>query len=167
MKIRNNSHFFKNKPRLTSSKFHQGIFKPKNPDKYAGDVNHILYRSGLELKWFKWFDIHPSILQWKCEETVIQYYNPIKQKLSKYFLDVHIKYQKKTSQIREAIIEIKPLEQVKKPVQGKRKTRSYQYTVTQYIVNEAKWNAAKEVANKNGIEFKILTETGFVDWSIK
>lgn len=159
------SKFYKNKPRLTSStKYHQGIYKPIHPKKYVGDVDHILFRSGLELKWFKFFDMHPHIVQWKCEETVITYYNPIKHKMSRYYLDVHIKYKTKKGDVREAIIEIKPLEQVKRPIM-KKNTKGYRYAVSQYIINEAKWNAAQEIAEKNGIEFKILTEEGFVSWN--
>jgi hypothetical protein len=159
--------FHKGKPKLNSnSKFNQGIFKPMNPDKYLGNLGSLVYRSGLELKWFKFFDLNPYIIQWKCEETIIHYHNPIDNKTHRYFIDVFIRYRTKKNEIKEALIEIKPLSQTRPPQQNKYKSKSYRYAVNQYIVNEAKWNAAVKIAKDNGMEFKILTETGFVSWNI-
>lgn len=159
-----------NKPILSpKSKYSQGYFKPKYPEKYLGNVENIIFRSGLEKRWFSYFDNHPSIISWNCEEFIVRYLNPIDNKLHRYYIDVYIKYKTKKNEIREAIIEIKPLTQVKKPVMPKsnRKTRGFVYAVNQYIVNVSKWNTAKLVAEEKGIEFKILCETGFLDWKIQ
>jgi hypothetical protein len=164
--VSNDSKFYKGKPKLNSnSKYTQGIYKPINPQKYIGDLNNIVFRSSLELKWYKYFDLNPAIVEWKCEETIIQYLNPVDNKMHRYFIDVYVKYKNNKKQIKEAIIEIKPLAQVKKPVKGNQKSKTFLRQVNTYIVNEAKWNAAKSVAFHKGIEFLILTETGFVEWT--
>ncbi len=161
-------HFYKGKPKLNStSKYTQGIYKPVNISKYVGNVNNIVFRSSLELKYYKYFDLNPSILEWKCEETIIQYLNPIDNKMHRYFVDVYVKFMNNKKEIKEAIIEIKPLSQVKRPIKGNSKMKTFAHAVNTYIVNEAKWNAAKNVAIHKGMDFLILTENGFVDWELK
>ncbi len=158
--------FYKNKPSLKfNSKYNQGVYKPIYPDKYKGDITNIVFRSGLELKWFKFFDLSPNILQWKCEEIVINYISPLDNCKHKYFIDVFILYKNNKGEMKKALIEIKPLDQTKPPKQPKRVNKSYQYAVKQYLINESKWNAATKVAEVNNIEFKILTEQGFLSWS--
>jgi hypothetical protein len=163
-----NSRFFKGKPKLSAnSKYSQGIFIPTNPLKYKGDVNNIVYRSGLELKWYKYLDLNPSIIEWNCEEAVIRYLNPIDNRVHKYFIDVWIKYKNKKNEVKQCLIEIKPLEQTKRPKLKKNKSKSYCYAVNTYIVNVSKWNAAKKIATEKGLDFKILTESGFIEWNIQ
>ena len=48
-------------------------WEPKNPDKYAGDVNNIISRSGWETKFFNWCDNNPSVIAWNSEEVVVPY----------------------------------------------------------------------------------------------
>lgn len=163
--VGNDSKFYKGKPKLNSnSKYTQGIYKPINPQKYIGDLNNIVFRSSLELRWYKYFDLNPAIIEWKCEETIVQYLNPIDNKFHRYFVDVYVKFQNNKKEIKEAIIEIKPLTQVKKPVKGKLKNKTFIHQVNTYIVNEAKWNAAKKAALIKNMDFLILTENGFVEW---
>lgn len=158
--------FYKNKPKLSNdSHYLQGIYKPINPDKYSGRMDNIVYRSGLELKWFRFFDLNPYIINWACEEFVVGYINPLDNEQHKYFIDVFIRYRTKNDEVKEALIEIKPFTQTRPPERKKRLTKSYRYAVKQYIVNEAKWNYASKVAEKHNIDFKILTETGFVKWN--
>lgn len=158
--------FYKNKPVLAGQgKYKQGIYKPNFPDKYKGRLDNLVFRSGLELKWFKFFDLSPNILQWKCEEVIINYISPLDNCKHKYFIDVFILYKTNKGVLKKALIEIKPLDQTKPPEQPKRITKGYAYAVKQYILNEAKWNAASKIAEVNNIEFKILTEQGFVSWN--
>lgn len=162
----NASKFYKGKPKLcANSRYSQGIFKPMFPLKYRGDANNIVFRSGLEKKWYKYVDLNPSILHWNCEEVVIRYINPVDNKMHKYFIDLWIQYRNKKGEIKECIIEIKPLEQTKRPKLKKSKSKSYVYQVNTYITNVSKWNAAKKIAEEKNIEFKILTETGFLEWN--
>ena len=164
-----NDRFYKGKPKLggrRGSKYHQGIYKPVNKSKYIGDVENVVYRSGLELKMYKFFDLHPSILEWKCEETVIPYISPVDNRTHRYFVDVFIKYRTKKNEVKTCIIEIKPFSEVKPPEKTGKKTKSFVYQVQTYLVNEAKWNAASEYAVSQGWEFKILTEQGFCGWKV-
>lgn len=153
--IKNNKPVLKHK-----SKYKQGYYKPKNPEKYKGDLKNIIFRSGLELKWFTYFDVQPAFIEWCCEEIVIPYISPKDNKYHKYFIDVWVKYIDKQGNEKELIIEIKPFEQTKPPKIPKYKGKSYRYNVQQYIVNESKWESAYKYAEKNNMIFMLLTEKG-------
>ena len=38
------------------AKYHQGTYKVKDPNKYVGDPNNIVFRSSWELKFMNWCD---------------------------------------------------------------------------------------------------------------
>jgi len=141
-------------------KFHQGKFKPRFPKKYKGDVNNIIFRSGLELKFFRHFDTRKNILEWSSEEVIVPYYIPgdDRGKFHRYFVDAWVKVKKKDDSISEFLIEIKPFEQTKPPKQPSRKTSAYKRKVSDYLLNQCKWQAATKFADKNKIKFIILTE---------
>lgn len=65
---------------------------------------------------------------------------------------------KKIKKICKCLIEIKPHDQVTEPKLQKRITQTYKKKVLTWVVNDAKWKAAIKFAEKNGMEFKILTE---------
>jgi hypothetical protein len=71
--------------------YKQGIYIPKNPSKYKGNANNIVYRSSWELRVFKWMDDNPSVLEWASEECIIPYKSPVDQKLHRYFPDIWAK----------------------------------------------------------------------------
>jgi len=52
---------------------YKGTFKPKNPSKYNGDANNIIYRSLWELRVMKYLDDHPKVIWWASEELIIPY----------------------------------------------------------------------------------------------
>jgi hypothetical protein len=60
--------------------------------------------------------------------------------------------------IKKCLIEIKPYDQTLEPKLQQRITASYKKKVMNYIINEAKWKYATAFAEKNGMEFKVLTE---------
>jgi len=62
----------------------------------------------------------------------------------------------KTGQTKTMIVEVKPEKQTKQPTNPKRK--SYKNDVMTFVINEAKWNAAKIICDNNEWEFKLLTE---------
>ena len=51
---------------------YSGRYRVKNPKKYKGDPNMVIYRS-LKEKHFKWCDDNPKVKRWSSEETVIPY----------------------------------------------------------------------------------------------
>lgn len=134
-----------------------GRFYPKNPQKYSGDPNNIIYRSLLERNLMSYFDKNPNILKWASEEIFISYYNQLDQKHHRYFPDFIIEYIDKNTQVKKMLIEVKPYLQTIEPKPKKNK-KTMLFETTTWITNNAKWSAAREWCSKNNIEFKILTE---------
>jgi len=139
------------------SKYHQGTFKPKNPNKYVGDVTNIYYRSGWERKFYNWLDIESTVLQWSSEELIVPYVSPKDGRLHRYFPDAWAKMQTRKG-LQCFLIEIKPFAQTHVPKTPKRRTKRYLNEVMTYAVNDAKWQAARQFCSDKGWEFKIITE---------
>lgn len=137
--------------------YHQGRFIPKNPQKYVGDVNNIIYRSGWENKVMIWLDTNPSVIQWGSEECCLPYVGP-GGTTHRYFPDFLIKVKNKSGDIVKYMIEVKPKAQTKPPVKPKKITKRYLESVETYAKNLAKWEAAVKYCDKYDMEFKILTE---------
>ena len=143
---------------MREKKYHQGFFHPQNPEKYVGNPNNIVYRSGWELKFMQWCDRNPNIIKYGSEETIIPYYNPIKNKICNYYPDFIIQVREQNGETKTYLIEVKPKKQTKPPVKKSRATKSFIYETKTYAVNQAKWKAAKEWCDDRKIEFKIITE---------
>lgn len=138
--------------------YKQGRFVPQHPEKYAGNVSMISYRSSWELKFMLWCDKNPSVLKWGSEEIIIPYYNKIDNKYHRYFVDNIIRVKRADGSIKTYLVEIKPDTQTKPPVKGNKKNKTFLTECITYETNVAKWTAAKEYASKKGWEFIILTE---------
>jgi hypothetical protein len=134
------------------------IYSVVNKEKYIGDVNNVIARSKLERRFMRIFDTRPDILQWSSEELAIPYIHPIDNKFHRYFPDFWLKLKNKNGVITECLVEIKPYSQTKKPKSQKIITESYKNTCLTWLVNQAKWKAAKEFAKKQGIDFILMTE---------
>lgn len=138
---------------------YKGKFVPKNPHKYKGNVNSIIWRSTWERGCFRWADNNPDVVQWSSEETVIPYISPVDNKMHRYFVDLTITF--KNGQT--LLIEVKPKYQTeppkinKKPKGKKGEMRLLQEAQT-FAVNDAKWKAADVYAKKNNMKFVIFTE---------
>ena len=141
-----------------NSKFRQGIYKCRFPEKYKGNANSICYRSNYELVAFRFFDNNPNVLEWSSEETIVPYQNPLTGRISRYFVDIYAKMQDKNGEVKKFLIEIKPHCQTLPPVQKNRKTKSLIYQQAEYAKNQAKWTAAAAFAKNKGMIFTILTE---------
>lgn len=140
--------------------YRQGIFTPRNPQKYKGDYRRIEYRSGWELKLMMYLDRHPDVLEWSSEERWIPYWNPVKKKTARYFPDFWVKRLKRDGSIEIAILEVKPREETKPPAvqTGKRAmTKGYLYKVATFATNKAKWEAADKYCKSRGWKFIIMT----------
>lgn len=140
--------------------YKQGFFKPVNESKYKGNVDAIVYRSGWELNAFTAWDRNDNVLRWSSEEVIVPYRSPVDGQMHRYFIDAWIQYKTKSGEVKETLIEIKPYEQTQPPKKQKRITQQYKDKVFTYLVNQAKWKAAKRFAQKRGIDFGILTEKG-------
>lgn len=139
---------------------YSGKFYPQNPHKYRGNINNIVWRSTWELRFLKYLDETESVIEYGSEEIVIPYFSPIDnfQKLHRYYVDFYVKLRDKSGEIKTYIVEIKPAYQTIPPKQKKRMTKHYFEEMQTYAVNQAKWEAARNFAKKNSIEFLVLTE---------
>ena len=137
---------------------YKGLFKPKNPSKYKGNVNEIVYRSSWEKKMMIYCDTTASVIEWGSEELVIPYVSPWDGRYHRYFPDFYVKLKETTGKIKKYIIEVKPKKQLKPPKKPKRQTKSYLYETYEYARNQAKWKAASEYCKDRLYEFKVMTE---------
>lgn len=135
--------------RFSSAK---GRFIPKNPQKYVGNPNNIMFRSSWEFRFFVWLDQNPAVLRWGSEELAIPYVSPLDMRVHRYFPDIIILYKHQDGSIRKEIVEIKPYSQT---VAGPRMSDWDKQTL---LVNRAKWEAAARYAEMMGSRFRIVTE---------
>ena len=137
-------------------KYRQGIFVPNNQDKFIG--TKATYRSGLELKFFRFCDKNPNVLQWGSENIVVPYKSPLDNRHHKYYVDNFVVI-KEGDEVKRYLVEIKPKNQVTPPKKNpNRKTKSWHYAIREWGKNQAKWKSATHYCQKHNMEFKVLTE---------
>lgn len=136
---------------------YKGKYTPKNPEKYKGNPENIIWRSTWEARVMKQLDENPNVLWWGSEELFIRYYNPIDNKIHRYFPDFVVKVKKKDETTMTYLLEVKPDVQTRPPTQ-KKKTKRYLEESKTYIINQSKWKAATEFCKDHGWQFKVLTE---------
>lgn len=134
------------------SRFAQGKFTLKNPGKYIGTKTPT-YRSSWEFAFMRFCDEHPSIAQWASESIRIPYRNPLTGKPTIYVPDFFIAYADKTGKQQVDLIEVKPSNQTLREKVGNSRTNQ-----GQYIINKAKWEAARIWCKQKGINFRVITE---------
>ena len=134
------------------SRFAQGKFNLKNPEKYVGSKTPT-YRSGWEFTFMKFCDEHPAIAQWASEAVRIPYRNPLSGKQTIYVPDFFIVYNDRVGKQRVELIEVKPENQTIKEKLGRSKQNQ-----AHWVVNQAKWEAARAWCKQKGIIFRIVTE---------
>ena len=137
---------------------YKGRYRVINPSKYRGDSQDVTYRSSWELKFMKWCDTNPSVLEWGSETIVIPYTSPVDNRVHRYFVDFYIKVQDRNGKINRYLVEIKPAKFTKPPEIPARKTRRFVQEVFQYGTNQAKWKAADEYCIERSMRFLVLTE---------
>jgi hypothetical protein len=139
-----------------NTNYKQGFFYPRNLDKFVGKENKAIYRSGLELDYFRILDKNPNVVKWGSEEVVVPYF--FEGKWHKYYVDLFVIF-KNGDKLKKYFIELKPYSQTVEPKVNKRKKQmTMMYEAKQWAKNQAKWKAALSYAEKNGWEFHILTE---------
>jgi hypothetical protein len=134
--------------------YKQGIYKPIHPEKYMGEI--ATYRSGLELRFMRFCDTNPKVLQWGSENYIIPYRHP-DGKMRRYFVDNFVKIQEggKTTKY---LIEVKPSRQTIPPSTKYKKKEHMIYEQIQYAVNRSKWDACIKYCAKHGFRFLLITE---------
>jgi len=138
-----------------SSKYRQGKFIPINKSKFIG--TYANYRSGLELKFMRFCDNNSNVIKWGSENVVIPYISPLDGRVHKYYVDNFVVI-REGNIIKNYLIEIKPSKQTQPPKTNYKKKEHLLYEQSAWIINSAKWEAARELCKKKGFEFLILTE---------
>jgi hypothetical protein len=140
---------------MAGSRYKQGYYTPRFPDKYVGDVSKIRYMSSWELECHRFFDGNERVLRWASEEIAIPYIKPTDGKVHKYYPDYWVEFINAHGETIQEIIEVKPHEQTKAP----RKTHKHMlYEQVMYQINIAKWAAAQEFCRQRNITFRIVTQ---------
>lgn len=137
---------------------YKGRFKPHNPGKYKGNPTNIIYRSLWELRFMRYLDSHPNVLEWASEEITIPYFSPVDKKIHRYFPDFWVRTKTSDNTINTMVIEIKPDIQTRIPVKKEKNTRRYINELKTFGVNTAKWKAAEQYCLDRKWQFKVLTE---------
>jgi len=150
-----------NKSKL-NSKYNQGKYQLRNPEKYKGNPSEVIYRSSWEFAFCNYLDNDSTIIKWSCEQPVITYQD-LRNKVHRYYPDFY--YEKLTNDVDgmvKVIVEIKPRTELYPPTRPKNETakalENYEYAVRTHIKNKLKWSAADEYAIKRGMKFVIITE---------
>ena len=133
-------------------RFAQGKFNLKNPEKYVGTKTPT-YRSGWEFTFMKFCDEHPAISQWASEAVRIPYRHPLSGKQTIYVPDFFIVYGDRNGKQRVELIEVKPSNQAQREKLGRSRANQ-----AHWVVNQAKWEAARAWCKQKGILFRIVTE---------
>ena len=150
-----------NKPSHKSG-FIQGYYKLDNPDKYIGDPTKIIYRSSWEYRFCKYCDNTADVLKWSSEPVGIPYLHPLDNKLHTYYVDYYMRL-KKASNYEDIFAEVKPKASLIKPVlEGQKittkKLKNHNYALKTWLINRAKFSAAKLYAEQKGSRFILVTE---------
>ena len=133
------------------SKYAQGKYQIKNPEKYVGK-SMPTYRSSWEFTFCSFCDNNPAVVSWASEAIKIPYRNPVSGKQTVYVPDFLIVYQDKNERKHTEIIEIKPSKEV-----TMENAKSYRDKLM-VAINMAKWAAADNFARANNMRFRVVTE---------
>ena len=133
-------------------KYSQGIYTPKNPEKYIGK-HQPRYRSSWEMVFMRFLDENKSITHWASESIVIPYRHPFTGKITNYIPDFFVVYENKNGKRIAEVVEVKPKKQ--SLIESKAASQKDRMVVA---INHAKWQAANLYCKSNGFVFRVITE---------
>lgn len=134
------------------ARFAQGKYALKNPQKYVGGKSPT-YRSSWEFAFMRFCDINENVTKWASEAISIPYRNPLSGKMTIYVPDFFIVYQDKTGKQQVELVEVKPKNHTFQESLG-----NSRYNKLHFVVNQAKWNAARAWCKQKGITFRVINE---------
>ena len=133
-------------------RFAQGKFNLKNPDKYIGGRSPT-YRSSWEFAFMRMCDNNQNITQWASEAIKIPYRNPFTGKFTIYVPDFFLVYGDRNGKQHVELVEVKPANQtIKEKVGNSTSNKAH------YVLNQAKWQAARAYCKQKGMNFRIVNE---------
>jgi hypothetical protein len=107
-------------------------------------------------------DTNDNVIEWSSEEIIVPYRSPFDHKIHRYFVDFWIKVKNKDGALDTLLVEIKPKKKTIKPDMpagtGARLTKGKLTEIRDWMVNNAKWEAAREFCTDRKWKFQILTE---------
>jgi hypothetical protein len=133
------------------SKYAQGKYTIKNPEKYMGKKIPT-YRSSWEFTFCSFCDNNPAVVHWASEAIQIPYFNPVSGKQTIYVPDFLIVYVDAGQRKHTELIEIKPSKEA-----TMESAKSYRDKLM-VAINMAKWAAADAWARANNMRFRVVTE---------
>jgi len=163
-----------------NAKTRQGYAKIQNKDKYIGDPELIIYRSSWEFAFIKYCDMSPSVKRWSSEPVSIPYYdrvskleecaklgldpnNPSNWEVKNYNTDFWYEVDNGRDRLEKIFVEIKPSHKLKKPIPPPehatlKEQRIFVKAAKEYLINEAKFAAIREWAERHDSKFYVFTE---------
>jgi hypothetical protein len=152
-------------PRAASKEnpYKQGYYKLVNPEKYLGDPTKIIFRSSWEKRFATYCDHEERIIAWSSEPLKIPYLDPVSGETKSYNPDFYVRL-KTVEGFQEFLVEVKPSRQLQVPNKPsgritEKKMVSYNNAMKTYIVNLAKFKAARDYSHGRGWEFIVVTES--------
>jgi len=133
------------------SKFVNGKYTPKHPEKYIGKKVPT-FRSSWELNTMRFLDNNPAILSWASESLVIPYRNPVSGKQSVYVPDFVVVYIDANNKQHVEVWEVKPLKET-----GINEAKSQRDRLV-IAINIAKWQMAMQFCAAHNMFFRVVTE---------
>ena len=134
------------------SRFAQGKYNLNKPEKYVG-TRSPTYRSSWEWAFMRMCDNNPNIAKWASESVKIPYRNPFTGKYTIYVPDFFIVYNDKKGSTKVELIEVKPANQT-----YSKKLGASNANKAHYVLNQAKWAAARAYSKQKGIYFRVINE---------
>jgi|TARA_R110002110_G_scaffold248495_5_gene464682 hypothetical protein len=136
-------------------KFKQGYYKPIDPSKVIGNTP-IIYRSGIELKFFRFLDTNPNVIKWMSEPFAIPYYDSVQRKQRRYYVDNYVEILEGKI-LKKYLIEIKDIKETKKPnPKSKKKKTTLIYEQMRWCNNNDKWVSANKFCKDHNMEFLLI-----------
>lgn len=133
-------------------KWAQGIYTPKNPEKYIGK-HKPKYRSGWEMTFMMFCDNNKNVLHWASEAMAIPYRHPLTGKVANYIPDFFVVYQNRHGKQLAEVVEIKPKKQ--SIIESKIASAKDRAIVA---INHAKWASAMAYCKAQGYTFRVISE---------
>ena len=106
----------------------------------------------------RYLDDHPKVIEWASEEFFVPYIHPVDKRVHRYFPDFWVKKTNPAGEVEVIVIEVKPHKQTLKPVQGKKKNKTFINEAITFEINQAKWKAAEEFCRDRKWKFLKITE---------
>lgn len=155
-----------------NSKYHQGIYYPKNLGKVIklNALGGLYYRSGLEKKMMVYLDMNERITNWGAEHLKVPYqkteFHNESQELRTtehlYYPDFYYEMRRDDGSTARVVAEVKPHSETIEPRLPAKPTmkqlKNFEYALKMWNKNLSKWQHMIEWCSRKDMDFVIITE---------